>query len=125
MALRRDIQGIVQDAMKLVKSFDLSSVITYYQVGNISYDPVTGLSTPALNVYNNLTAVLTTFSADEKTEDVAVITDRKALIAYNDLKIIPSNNDYFIDNKTGERWEVKKVIGFPGEPLHKIHVRKT
>lgn len=125
MALKTDIQGIVKNTMTLLSGFGLASQITYYQVTNAGYNPSTGSVTITNTTHSNKTAVLTTFSAEEKTEDVVVITDRKALIAYNDLKITPTGNDYFIDNKTGERWEVKKVLGFPGEPMHKLHVRKV
>ena len=125
MALKTDIQGLVKNTMDLLAGFQLAEKITYYHVTDISYNPSTGASTPTSVTYSNKTAVLLTFTAEERTEDVVVITDRKVLIAYNDLKIVPTSNDYFTVNKTGERWEVKKVMGLPGEPMHKLHVRKV
>ena len=82
MALKTDIQGIVKNTMTLLSGFGLASQITYYQVTNSGYSPSSGSVTITTITYNNKTAVLTTFSAEEKTEDVVVITDRKALIAY-------------------------------------------
>lgn len=124
MALSQDIQGIVQNTLKMLLDFGLGKKITYTQVSNISYDPLTGNTTPITQVHSNVVSVLLTFSAEEKTEDVVVITDRKALIAYKDLPIVISNNDYFID-PDGARWEIKKNLGFPGDPVHKLHVRKV
>lgn len=125
MSLKRDIQGIVKNTMTLLKGFELHVPINYSLVGSVVYDPVSGLSTPSITTYPSVTAVLTTFSADEKTEDVVVITDRKALISFLDLPYVLTPNDYFVDINTNERWEVKKILGFPGEPMHKLHVRKT
>lgn len=125
MALKTDIQGIVKNTMDMLLGFGLGSKVDYTLVSNVSYNPTTGSVSPTTVSYTNKTAVLTTFSAEEKTEDVVLITDRKALIAFNDLPYVLTTNDYFIDTKTGARWEVRRVMGFPGEPVHKLHVRKV
>lgn len=125
MPLNIDIQGIVNNTMNLLQTEGLGVKINYTQVSNAGYNPTTGTPSQTNTVRTGVVAVLTTFTAEEKTEDVVVITDRKALIAYTALPIIISNNDFFIDTKTGDKWEIKKSLGFPGEPMHKLHVRRV
>jgi hypothetical protein len=118
------IQKQVQNAMSMLGGMSLAENITYYHVTTPTYDPETGVVTDNAQSFSNISAVLPGFSLDEKDDSVVVQTDRKALIAYNDLPIEPTENDYFT-TAAGDKWEVKKALGVPGDSLHKLHVRRS
>jgi hypothetical protein len=124
MALRDVIQTQVKNALSLLGREGLAEKITYTRVTAAAYDPATGVVSPTSTSYASINAVLAGFAMNEKDDSVAVVTDRKALIAYTDLPFEPSDNDWF-QTANGDRWEVRKVLGVPGDSLHKLHVRRT
>lgn len=124
MALKDTIQAQVRNAMSILGGMELTSVITYFQVTAPSYDPATGVITPGATSTPGVKAVLASFSLNEKDGAIVVVTDRKAIIAYLDLPIAPAENDYFT-TADSVRWEVKRVLGVPGDSVHILHVRRA
>lgn len=118
------IQGQVKNAMAMLKRMGLGEVLTYYHVTTPAYDPTTGVVTDNATVYSGISAVLPGFSLEEKDDSVVVLTDRKALIAYIDMPIEPTDRDYFT-TADGTKWEVKRSLGVPGDSLLKLHVRRA
>ncbi|XAI96049.1 hypothetical protein [Microcystis phage Mwe-JY26] len=122
--MRAMIQAQVKGAMAMLKGMGLGEVITYHHVTAPTYDPSTGVVENNSRTFSNIPAVLPGFSLDEKDDSIVVTTDRKALIAYSDLPVEPTDNDWFLTSN-GEKWEVKRALGVPGESLHKLHVRRA
>ncbi len=133
MGLKRDIAGLVSLAIGLTG--DLSPVIVYRRHTGTTYDvklgkPVDNFTDYGASPGSALKGTLARFSESERDSEVNVLTDQKILIAFADLERLgfpagaePSHNDDIIIN--GVKWDVRRVLGVPGNSLYILHIRKT
>ena len=70
------------------------------------------------------------FTAEERDNEINVLTDQKILIAFADLErqgfpadAEPGENDDIIIK--GVKWDVRRVMGVPGNSLYVLQIRKT
>lgn len=131
MGLRDNIRNLVSTAMKAVG--DIAEKGIYDRVTPGVYDPATSTHVETVVSYEDVTIVLTSFAMEEIDNDVDVRTDQKALIAANDLPVVPAKPDRIrlpIRNAFGAVigtavWNVQRILGVPGDSLFKIHIRKA
>lgn len=133
MGLKRDIAGLVSLAIGLTG--DLSPGVVYRRHTGTSYDIKLGRPVDTFTDYGaapgpSLKGTLARFSESERDSEVNVLTDQKILIAFADLERLgfpagaePSQNDDIIIN--GVKWDVRRVLGVPGNSLYILHIRKT
>lgn len=118
------IQGLVVDAIDILD--DLNKTFTYRQYLGQVYDPVSGQNVVTFNDIENVKAPFTKFKMDEVDNEVNTLTDTKAVVPALSLPGVtePSENDVIITSE-GERWNVRRLLGVPGESVFLIHVRRV
>lgn len=123
MTLASDIKSIVSESFKAFE--DLRKTVTYYSVtGDTVYDPVADtVSADTENV--TIQGIWSKFSKFQIINQVALSTDVKFIVPALDLGgIIPNENDYLVDD-SGVRWNVYGVRSPPGESVYILHLRES
>lgn len=123
MGLRDLVMKSVSDAIRLTD--DLAEVVTLVKHNGSVYDPAVGKPVESTSEYPGIRAVLPKFSSQEKDDEVVILTDRKCLIAAYDLPagVVPSENDEIVTPTA--TWDIRRILGVPGDSLYILHVRKT
>ena len=119
------LKDLVANAVKgaIAATDDLADTVTFIKHGGNTYDPETGTNVEGTTSYPGIKAVMPRFSADEKDDQVIMLTDSKCLIAALDLPVVPDTNDELISPKG--KWDVIRLMGVPGDSLYILHVRKV
>jgi len=115
----------VQGAMQILGTEEggLAATNTYIEVSSdTTYNTATGMLERVDVRHEDVPMVLARFKIEEMDESVVPTTDRKALIAALDLPIVPKEDD-LIELRNGMIYEVKKLMGVPGNSLWMLHVR--
>jgi hypothetical protein len=115
------VDGLVSDALKLVD--DLANKVTLVKYTGQTYDPRTGPVDTYVE-YPGLNCVMPKFTAEEKDDEVVILTDKKGLIARADLPagVEIEQNDEIRDGTV--LWDVKRILSVPGDSLYILHLRK-
>lgn len=116
------IVDLVQDAFDIVG--DLKSTVNYVQFSTGAYDVNTASPTYTYNYQTGIGAIMTSFSEDEKDDEVQVLFDRKVLIPAKtfEIELDQATEDTIVD-QDGKAWNVVRYLGVTGQSLHKFHVR--
>jgi len=116
------VSGLVDSAFGIVG--DLAKQVTYVSNGGQTYDVESGKMVESTTSIPAVRCVATKFKSDEKDDQVAVLTDLKALIPASDLPGIEPKVDDEIVFANGSEWDVRRVLGVPGDSLHILHIRR-
>lgn len=115
------VNGLVSDAFKIVG--DLAEEVTLFKHAGQTYDPRTG-PVDQYDEYPGLRCPMPKFSAEEKDNDVIILTDVKGLIARADL---PPGIEIEKDDelRAGTKvWDVRRILSVPGDSLYILHLRQ-
>ena len=127
MGFKSLIDRQVQNAIKLLgtDSDGLADIVSFVKHNGDTYDPVSGTPTPSVTTTTGVECVFTSFTVEEKDDQVIVLTDQKCLIpSLNIPGIEPDEDDEVLDS-SGVTWNIRRVLSPPGASLFKLHVRKT
>jgi len=97
--------------------------LAYHSLGTFSYDSTTGVNTESGHTDTTITAIFDEINSDEIQDRDILMTDRKLLVANNDISVTPKVGDYV--TISSERWNVTWWEVDPAEALFEIFVRKT
>jgi hypothetical protein len=115
----------VQNVMDILGQQDgLAPEHTYVQVNSSSYDPATGTVMNSETTYTDVPMVLASYTSEEIDDDKIVTTDQKAIIAANDLPVVPKVQDRIVLSD-GTDYMVMDFNGVPGESLWIVQIRET
>jgi hypothetical protein len=116
------IIDMVQEAFDITG--DLKSTVNYVQFSTGAYDVNTASPTYTYNYQIGIGAIMTSFSEDEKDDEVQVLFDRKVLISAKtfEIELDQATEDTIVD-EDGKAWNVVRYLGVTGKSLHKFHVR--
>lgn len=101
----------------------LQVLVTYTQLTPGVYNPATDVMGGLTTVYNSVPAMLVTTKDEERDWIAADVNAQKALIAYENLPIVPEQQDYLTID--GDRWEIKKIKPLPGKPVHILYIQRA
>jgi len=120
--LRKLVADMVATAFDAIG--DLKDDVTYVQYVEGAYDTETSSPTYTENRFDNVPALFTSFTEDEKDNEVMVLKDKKVLIPAKRFPAVlkSATEDTIIDGK-GKTWNVRRYLGIVGEGLHIFHVR--
>jgi len=97
--------------------------LAYHSLGTFSYDPATGTNTESGDTDTTIKTIFDEINSDEIQDRDILMTDRKLLVANNDISVTPKVGDYV--TISSERWNVTWWEVDPAEALFEIFVRKT
>lgn len=121
-----DVSKLVQDAFKTVGTVieDGLTPFTYTRnLGNGTYDPISGTVTHTSETYN-VSGVTTKYKFREVDNLNIQVGDLKLLVAYKDLPFEITGND--VITMLGKRWVIVSASVDPTNgALHKIQIRKA
>ena len=120
MALSAKVKGLVKKAIQSLD--DLASTVTYVQVVPGVYNPATDVVASTTTTHTLVPAVLAKLDETDLDWWPANMIGQKVLIAYNDLPIVPTDDDYMTID--GNNWNVYRIKGVPGGSLHIFYVRE-
>lgn len=121
MALAAKIKTLVEQA--IAKTDDLATSVTYVEVTPGVYNAATDTTTNTETSHASVPAVLVRLTDEEIGWFPADAIMQKALIAYNDLELIPEPQDYLVISSVN--WQVYKAKQVPGNALHILFIRKS
>lgn len=121
MGLSAKVKKLVQQAIKKVD--DLASRVTYVSVSVGSYTVATDAVAKTETTYANVPCVQTKLVEDDLEWFPANMKGQKLLIAYNDLPIVVTDDDYVLIG--GVKWEIVKIREVPGNSLWILFVKAT
>jgi len=101
---------------------DLKTTVTYTQVVPGAYDPSADSISTTTTTHSNVPSVQARFTEDDPDWLVGNTKLLKLLIAYNDLPISVSDDDYV--TISGTRWNVYKYKVVPGGSIHILFLRE-
>lgn len=115
----------VQSVMQILGQMDgLAPAHTYVQVEISAYDTSTGTVRDVGTPYPDIPMVLARYNSEEIDGDKIVTTDQKAIIAANDLPVVPKVQDRIV-LADGSEHMVMDFKGVPGESVWIIQIRET
>lgn len=119
--LRNAVKGAIQK-LGPEASDGLIPLVTYVQSTPTSYDATTDAMGALETTYTNVPAALVASRDEERDWADADVHAKKALIAFNDLPIVPEQTDYL--RIGGVKWEIKKIKQLPGMPVHVLFIQE-
>lgn len=133
MGFKSLLDNQVQGLMKTLGQDDgLAPRHTYVQNTGNTYDPVLMTNTPSEVSYTDVPMVMARFKIEEVDNVKVVATDLKAIIAALDLVVQPAEEDIIViatdgsvAGPVGTRYQVKGIMGVPGNSVHIVQIRKT
>lgn len=123
MSFRALVEQQVSNAMKIVG--DLADVVTLVKRSEGTYDPDTGTTVPATVEYPGIRCIMPGFSAEEKDDEILILTDKKGLIARLDLPAGVEIEEHDELHQGAVKWDVRRILSVPGDSLYKLHLRKV
>lgn len=121
MGLSANLKSLVKQAF--VATGDLPTLVNFVEVTPGAYDPATDSTTSAETTHTNVPALLVRLTDDEVTWFPADAIMQKALIAYEDLELIPEPHDYL--TISGINWQISKIKQVPSNAVHILFIRKS
>lgn len=121
--MRQMLIDLVSDAFQIIG--DLTDAVTVtYVTGVGAYNPTNDTQAEVTNS-RAVQAVFSRFENNEIDDTVVVETDMKVLIPAKDVNMQePDDEDYIVDPQ-GVKWNVQKSKGVPGKSLFIVHVRRA
>jgi hypothetical protein len=120
MSINRILQNGVKKLMDTLDAGSVSIRLTYVQTVPGNYDLLTDTQVDTLTTHLNVPAVAGRTREEEVSWTPVNVDTRKLVIAYLDLQIVPTLQDYVIID--GVRFVVKKLRPVPGNSVHVIFV---
>ena len=121
MGLKEVFQNAAEN---IVASFGnvATTGLAYHSLGTFSYDTLTGVNTEAGDSDITITAIFDEINSNEIQDRDILMTDRKLLVANNDISVTPKVGDYVtIDSN---KWNVTWWQTDPAIALYEIFVRE-
>jgi len=100
-----------------------SSGVAYHSLGTFSYNATTGVSTESGSVDTTIKVIYDEIKSEEIQDRDIKMTDRKLLVANNDISVTPKVGDYVTID--GVKFNVIDYLVDPAEALFVIFARKT
>ena len=111
-------------ASTIVSAFgDVGSTFIYHSLGTFTYDPVTGGNIESGDSDVSINAISDEISSDEVQGRDVRMTDRKLLVANNDISVTPKVGDYV--TIFGDRFNVIDYRVDPAEALYTLFCRRA
>jgi hypothetical protein len=121
MGLKETFQNAAE---VIVNGFgNVANSLSYHSLGTFSYAPTTGALTESGDSDVTITAIYDEIKSEEIQDRNIKMTDRKLLVANNDISVTPKVNDYVTID--GVQYNVVDFISDPAEALYEIYVRRT
>jgi hypothetical protein len=119
------LKKMVKKALDIVGTdpSGLQILVTYTQLTPGLYDPATDTMGGITTAYTSVPAMLVATKDEERDWINADVNSQKALIAYENLPIVPEQQDYLTID--GDRWEIKKMKMLPGTPVHILYIQRA
>lgn len=97
--------------------------LAYHSLGTYAYNATTGGQTESGGTDITITAIPDEIKSEEIQDRDIKKTDRKLLVANNDISVTPKVGDYV--TISSEQWNVLDYLADPAEALYTIFIRKT
>jgi hypothetical protein len=119
------LQSVFQSAAEtIVDAFgDVASTIAYHSLGTFAYNATTGGNTESGSSDITIKMISDEIKSEEIQDRDIKMTDRKLLVANNDISVTPKVGDYCtIDS---QRFNVVWKETDPAIALYQLYVRRT
>ena len=118
------LTSVFQNAAEsIVTAFgDLGHSLSYHSLGSFAYNATTGGQTESGGTDITITAIYDDIKSEEVQDRDIRMTDRKLLVANNDISVTPKVGDY--TTISGNRYNVVDYLTDPANALFEIFVRK-
>jgi len=118
------LQSVFQDAAEtIINAFDdLGNSLAYHSLGTFSYNATTGVNTETGSSNITITAIYDQIKSEEIQDRDIKMTDRKLLVANNDISVTPKVGDYV--TISSERYNVVDFVTDPAQALYELFIRK-
>lgn len=100
-----------------------NTALAYHSLGTYAYNATTGGQTESGGTDITITAIPDEIKSEEIQDRDIKKTDRKLLVANNDISVTPKVGDYV--TISSERWNILDYETDPAEALYTIFIRKT
>ena len=119
------MQSIFQNAAEtIIDAFDdLGHSLAYHSIGTYAYNATTGGQTESGGTDITITAIYDEIKSVEIQDRDIKATDRKLLVANNDISVTPKVGDYVTISSV--QWNLVDYLTDPAEALYTIFIRKT
>lgn len=119
------LKSIFQEAAEsIVSAFgDVSNSISYHSLGSFYYNATTGGQTETGGSDIIITAIYDEIKSREIQDRNIKATDRKLLVANEDISVTPKVGDYATISAV--QWNVVDYLTDPAEALYEIFIRKS
>jgi len=96
--------------------------LAYHSLGTYAYNATTGGQTESGGTDITIVAIYDEIKSEELQDRPIKITDRKLLVANNDISVTPKVGDYVTISSVN--WNVVDFATDPAEALYEIYIRK-
>jgi len=121
MGLKEVFQNVAEVC---VDAFDnIGNSLSYHSLGTYAYNATTGGQTESGGTDITITAIPDEIKSEEIQDRAIKKTDRKLLVANNDISVTPKVGDYV--TISSEQWNVIDYLTDPAEALYTMYIRKT
>jgi hypothetical protein len=119
------LQEVFQNgAQSIIKAFgNTATTIAYHSLGTFSYNTTTGGMTESGDTDTTIKTIFDEIKSEEIQDRDVKMTDRKLLVANNDISVTPKVGDYATISSV--RYNVVDWITDPAFALYTIYVRKS
>ena len=122
MGLKETFQNAAQTCVSAFGNVAESGV-AYHSLGTFSYVAATGVSTESGSVDTTIKVIYDEIKSEEIQDRDIKMTDRKLLVANNDISVTPKVGDYVTIDSV--RYNVVDWLTDPAEALFEIFVRRS
>jgi len=119
------LKSIFQNAAStVITAFgDVADTFVYHSLGTFSYSPTTGANTESGDSDVSIKAISDEIQSDEIQGRDVKMTDRKLLVANNDISVTPKVGDYV--TIAGSRFNLIDYETDPATALYTMFVRRS
>ena len=119
------LTSVFQNAAEsIINAFgDLGHSLAYHSLGGFFYNATTGGQTEFGGTDITITAIYDEIKSEEIQDRDIKMTDRKLLVANNDVSVTPKVKDYVTIDSV--RYNVVDFLTDPAEALYVIYTRRT
>jgi len=121
MGLKETFQNAAET---IIDAFDnvAESDVPYHSLGSFAYNATTGGQTESGGTDITIKYIPDEIKSEEIQDRDIKLTDKKLLVANNDISVEPKVNDYTTLDSI--KWNVNWVETDPAEALYEIYIRK-
>lgn len=119
------LKSVFQNACEtIINSFDdIGSTLTYHSLGTFSYNPTTGANTESGGSDVSIKYIPDEIKSEEIQDRDIKMTDRKMLVANNDISVTPKVGDYVTISSV--KYSVVDWMTDPAFALYTIYIRRS